>query len=108
MAHDTTPAPAPKLTPQTATTKRGFATASFSLGFWGLVTFWWYPFGMMIASVGVFCGVVSLAMGVRAGKDGENLALLGTGYGIVAISMAIAVYRFMQLAFEGMVPSSFP
>lgn len=100
MAHDAPPAAQVRITPATATTQRGLATASFSLGFWGMLVFWWYPFGMMIATVGVLLGVITLALGIRAGKDGENLALLGVFLGGTAISMAIAVYRFMQLAFE--------
>ena len=103
MTHDSHPTP-PRITPATSTTKRGFATASFSLGLWGLIVFWWYPFGMSIATVGVLCGIVTLAMGIRAGKDGENLAALGIFLGSCSIGLAITVYRFMQLAFEGMVP----
>lgn len=98
----------PGLTPATATTRRGLATASFCLGFWGTITFWWYPFGMMIASVGLVLGLVTLAMGVKAGKDGEPLGMLGVFFSATAIGLATAVYRFMQLAFEGSVPTSWP
>ena len=90
-----------KLTPVTYTTRRGFATASCALGVWGLLVCWWYPFGMVIASFGVLFGVVSVALGIRAGKDGEHLALAGIGFGSVAVGLAIGMYRFMQLAFEG-------
>lgn len=103
MTHDSHPTPV-RITPAVSTTKRGFATASFSLGLWGLIVFWWYPFGMSIATVGVLCGIVTLAMGIRAGKDGENLAALGIFLGSSSIGLAIASYRFMQLAFEGAVP----
>jgi hypothetical protein len=101
MAHEAPAAGTPRITPAIATTKRGFATASFSLGLWGLMVFWWYPFGMTIAGMGVLFGVVTLALGIRAGKDGENLALLGIFLGSTSISFAIGAYRFMQLAFEG-------
>lgn len=98
----TPPLPTPPgLTPITATTKRGFATASFSFGLWGTLVFWWYPFGMAIAALGVVFGLISLALGIKAGKDGENLALYGVGLGVVGVSLAVAIYRFMMVAFEG-------
>lgn len=103
MTHDAPPAP-PRITRATATTQRGLATASFSLGMWGLLVFWWYPFGMTIATIGVLLGLATLAFGVRAGKDGENLAAFGIFLGSAAIGLAISVYRFMQLAFEESIP----
>lgn len=112
MAHETTETPTmptpPGLTPLKSTTRRGLATASFSLGLWGLAVFWWYPFGIFIASVGLFLGVLTLALGIRAGKDGENLAALGVFLASSALGLAFAAYRFMQMAFEGTVPTSFP
>ena len=90
------------------TTIRGMATASFSLGFWGLCTFWWYPLGISFAFVGVCLGLLTLALGVRAGRDGENLAILGVACGTISISLGIAIFRFMQMAFEGMIPRIFP
>ncbi len=100
--------PPPGITPATWTTRRGLATASFTLGFWGTITFWWYPFGLSVASVGLLLGLITLAMGIRAGKDGENLAMLGVFFSATAIGLATAAYRFMQLAFEGTIPTSFP
>jgi hypothetical protein len=91
----------PKITPITSTTKRGFATASCCLGIWGLLICWWYPLWMAFASFGVLFGIISVIMGYRAGKDGEHLAWAGIGFGMVAVSLAFAMYRFMQLAFEG-------
>lgn len=90
------------------TTLRAMATASFSLGFWGLCTFWWYPLGISLAFVGVCLGLFTLAIGVRAGRDGENLAILGVACGSISIGLGIAIYRFMQMAFEGMIPRYFP
>lgn len=107
MAAESPPAPV-QITPATWTTRRGLATASFCLGFWGTLTFWWYPFGLMIASVGLFLGVVTTLMGVRAGKDGEHLALLGIGFSFAGINLAIVAYRFMQLAFEEGIPFNWP
>lgn len=95
-------------TPLTFTTRRGLATASFSLGFWALLTFWWYPFGLMIGIVSITCGLISLLMGVKTGHGEHNLAPIGIGLSTVAISLAIGAYRFVQLAFEGSIPFNFP
>jgi protein-S-isoprenylcysteine O-methyltransferase Ste14 len=101
MAHaPAPPAPPPKITPVTHTTKRGFATASFCLGLWGCLTFWWYPFGLCVAGLGTLFAMVSIVMGWRAGKDGEHLAWLGLLFGGSGVGAAIAAYRFVQLAFE--------
>lgn len=94
----------PKITPITQTTKRGFAAASFCLGLWGTLTFWWYPFGLCMATLGLTFAVISIFMGWRAGKDGEHLAWLGLLFGSIGIGLAISAYRFVQLAFEGTPP----
>ncbi|MCU0702390.1 MAG: hypothetical protein MUF18_00155 [Fimbriiglobus sp.] len=95
-----TPATPPKLTPLKSTTKRGFATSSFVLGIWGTLTFWWYPFGLCVASVATLFALISIAMGWRAGKDGEHLAWLGLLFGVSGAGAAVGSYRFVQLAFE--------
>jgi hypothetical protein len=95
-----TPTPL-KRTPVTHTTRRGMATASFSLGFWGTAIFWWYPFGMALCAVGLALGLISLALGIRAGKDGENIGLLGVIFCSVGLGLSVTVYRFWQLAFSG-------
>ena len=101
MANPAPPAPPPKLTPLKSTTKRGFAASSFCLGFWGTLTFWWYPFGLMVASLGLLFAVISIVMGWRAGKDGEHLAWLGAFFGATGIGLAISAYRLVQFVFEG-------
>ena len=90
-----------KRTPISHTTRRGMATASFSLGFWGTVVFWWYPFGMALCAVGLVLGLISLALGIRAGKDGENIGLLGVIFCSIGLGLSATVYRFWQLAFRG-------
>jgi hypothetical protein len=84
-----------------ATTRRGIATVSFSFALWGLLVFWWYPYGLCIATMGVILGAVSWALGIRAGKDGENLALGGVLIGSCAVGAALMAHRFMQVYFEG-------
>ncbi len=100
--HQTPAGPAAvAITPLTATTRRGVATASFCLGLWGTLVFWWYPFGMAITGMALVLGLIALAMGIKAGKDGENLALYGVGLAVVGQGLAWGSYRFMMLAFEG-------
>jgi len=99
---------APKRTPLTQTTRRGFATASLSFGLWGSLVFWWYPFGFMIASLGVTFAIISLLMGFRVGGKGENLAWLGLMFGSIGAGSALTAYRFMQIAFEGAPSSNIP
>lgn len=101
MAHaPASPAPQPKLTPLKSTTKRGLATASFCLGLWGTLTFWWYPFGLAVAGVGLTLAVIAIVMGWRAGKEGQHLAWLGAFFGASGVGAAISAYRYVQLAFE--------
>jgi hypothetical protein len=67
---------------------RGLAAASVGLGFFSLVVFWWFPFGLFLSIVGLALGLVCMALGIRGGLRGENLALVGTmlsGSGLVVI-----------------------
>jgi hypothetical protein len=95
-----TPAPPQKVTPLTHTTKRGFATASFVLGLWGSLTFWWYPFGMMVAGLATLFSLICIVMGWRAGKEGQHLAWLGLLFGMNGVGAAITCYRVVQLVYE--------
>ena len=107
---ETPPPTPPSQTPVTYTTRRGIATASFALGLWGLLVFWWYPFGMMLATVGLVLGVISLAFGVRVpsgGGRGEPLGVAGVGTSALALTMGVLVYRFVQVAFEGNITHPF-
>lgn len=65
----------------------GVAVASVSLGFFSLVVFWWYPFGLILSSVGLLIGISCLALRIRGGLRGENLALIGTT--LCAISFTV-------------------
>ena len=105
---DAAPAQNAVATPYRYTTRRGISTASFCLGLWGGVTFWMYPFGFFICNVAVLLGVISLVMGYRSGEKGEQLAWLGVLLGATGAGAAITCYRFMQLAFEGTIPTMLP
>ena len=104
---DLSPAAAPvpqKVTPITHTTRRAIATSSLTLGVWGCLVFWWYPFGILIASAATAMALISIALGWRAGKEGQHLAWLGLFFGGSGVGMAVAAYRFMQFVFDGIVP----
>ena len=105
---DELPKAAGLATPLRHTTRRALSTASFCLGLWGGVTFWMYGFGFFISNVAILLGVISLVMGYRSGEKGEQLAWLGLLFGATGAGAAITCYRFMQLAFEGTVPTMLP
>src|SRR5262245_50314705 len=83
------------------TTRRGLATVSFSFALSGLLTFWWYPFGLSLGVLAVIIGSITWGLGIRAGKDGEHLAIGGVLIGSCTIGAALGIYRFVQLFFEG-------
>lgn len=66
----------------------GIAVASVSLGFFSNVVFWWFPFSLLLACVGLTLGLISLAIGLKGGRRGENLALAGTG--LCAVSLTVS------------------
>ena len=95
-------------TPQTTTTAStarivspiagGMAGASIGLGFFSSIVFWWYPFGPILAAVGLVLGLITMIRGVR-GPRGENFPLIGVA--ICATSLAVSftlnhVLRFLQ------------
>jgi len=99
-----TPTVLPNETNVLWTTRRGLATASFCLGFWGSLTFWWYPFGLAIASIALVLGLLAVLMGWRSGEKGFHLAWLGILFGATGQGLAIGAYRFAQLSMEGTPP----
>jgi hypothetical protein len=104
-----TEAPAqPKITPATWTTRRAIATWSFCIGLWSTIVFWWYPYSIFVATVGLTLGLLSLLMGWRAGKDGENLAWGGVLLCANTLFLATVVYRGMQLYFGDLSSPVFP
>ncbi len=93
-------------TPFLYSTRRGISAASFCLGLWSGITFLLYPFGMFLGVIAVTLGLISIAMGWRSGERGEQLAWLGVLFGATATGAALFIYRFMQLAFEGQLPTA--
>ncbi|MCE9531789.1 MAG: hypothetical protein K8T89_11800 [Planctomycetes bacterium] len=58
-------------------TLRGIAVASVGMGFFSLVVFWWYPFALILSSVGLLLALICIAFKIRGGLHGENLAVIG-------------------------------
>jgi hypothetical protein len=71
---------------------RGMAVSSFSLGFFAMAAFFWFPFSLLIATVGFVLGSIAYLRGVRVG-DGDNLAFVGPLLCAAAVAI-IATYRF--------------
>jgi hypothetical protein len=103
-----TASPPPALTPATWTTRRAIATWSFCIGLWSTAVFWWYPYSVFVATMGLILGMVSLAMGWKAGKDGENLAIGGVLLCGNTLALTVAVYRGMQVFFGDLTVPTFP
>ncbi len=90
-----------------STTRRGIATVAFSFSMWGLLVFWWYPFGLCLGIIAVILGSITWGLGVRAGKDGEHLSIGAVLIGSTVIGLALMIQRGMQFFFEGL-SISFP
>jgi hypothetical protein len=58
--------------------------------------------------VGLLLGLLSLAMGWRAGKDGENLALGGVALCANTLTLTVLVFRGMQLFFGDLTSPIYP
>lgn len=87
------------------TTRRGIATASFSLGLWGSLTFWWFPFGMWVGLIALTLGTVANLKGWRANSQKDSLATVGQVLGAMAATACYTCYRIMQYYFEGYTPN---
>lgn len=89
---DHAPAPASIPTQRFTASTRGVPVASVSLGYFSLIVFFWKPFGMCLAAVGLTLGLISLAIGNKGGLRGENLALAGVGICAFSLSVTSAIY----------------
>jgi hypothetical protein len=79
-------------TPEKPLVLRGMGVVSFSLGFFSLIVFWWFPFGLCLASAGLIFGTIAFLSKVKVG-DGDNLAFVGPIVCATSISI-IVTYRF--------------
>jgi len=75
---------------------RGAASASIGLGFFAMVVFWWYPFGLILSSVGFLIGLFCLARNVR-GLHGENHALIGTTLCAIDVTTILTLTQLIKL-----------
>ncbi|MBX9626782.1 MAG: hypothetical protein K2X82_23475 [Gemmataceae bacterium] len=90
----------PKYSPPTS----GIAVASVSLGYFSMLVFWWKPFGLLLAAVGLLLGLVSLAVGNRGGLRNENLALTGTLICAFSLGVINALYWGVLYVMWGYAP----
>jgi hypothetical protein len=104
MASETTTEVAPE-TPVVFTTRRGIATASFCLGLWGSLTFWWFPFGMWVGLIALGLGTYANVRGWRANTQSDSLATIGMVLGGLAIGACYTSYRVMQVFFDQATPT---
>lgn len=81
--------------------RRGIITASVGIGFWSMLVFWWYPYSVFIATVGLVLGLIARVSGWRAESYGANLASVGVVLNLITLGTAAAAYRVMQFFFEG-------
>jgi hypothetical protein len=77
--------------PSVSAPMRGVAVASVSLGFFSLLVFWWFPFGLFLSIIGLTIGVVSWVVGLRGGSDGENFAQLGTILCVISLTLILTI-----------------
>ena len=75
---------------------RGLAAASFGMGFFSTIIFWWTPFAGCLATVGLLLGLFSLLRGVKGGLRGENYALAGTAMCAVSLSIALTLNQSLR------------
>jgi hypothetical protein len=102
MEHAPVPSSSSTTGPAYTAPIRGIAIASVALGFFGMIVFWWKPFGGMLASVGFILGVTSLIIGNKGGLRGENLALAGTllcAFDLCVVSAVYFALNFVQWGF---------
>jgi hypothetical protein len=74
---------------------RGAAVASVGLGFFAMVVFWWYPFGLILSSVGFLIGLFCVIRNVR-GLHGENTALIGMTLCAIDVATIITLTQLPQ------------
>jgi len=76
---------------------RGAAVASVGLGFFSMVVFWWYPFGLILSSVGLLIALFCVVRKVR-GLHGENMALIGLALCAIDVTTIVALTQLPQVA----------
>jgi len=76
---------------------RGIAVASVGMGFFSLVVFWWYPFALILSTVGLCLALFCLAFKIRGGLHGENYALIGAVICSISAGTIITITQVLHL-----------
>ena len=74
---------------------RGAAVASVGIGFFSMVVFWWYPFGLILSLVGFLIGLFCVVRNVR-GLHGENMGLIGMTLCAINLTAIITLTQIPQ------------
>jgi hypothetical protein len=75
----------------------GVAVASVGLGFFSMIVFWWYPFGLILATAGLVIGASCLAFKITGGRRGENWAMVGTVLCSISFGTIITLTKILHI-----------
>jgi hypothetical protein len=75
---------------------RGMAIFTVGCGFWTLVVFWWFPYSLIVSSVGLTLALITLALGVR-GRNGENIPLLGAILCSISVTVILTITQGLHI-----------
>ena len=78
---------------------RGLAVVSFSMNFFALLTFWWIPFGILLAIAASTFGAISILLGVRTVARGLYYPLGGMLIASITIGAALLTTKLSWLLF---------
>jgi len=69
------------------TEARGISAAAFGLGLFSALTFWWFPFGVILGAAGLVLGLLGRALAPRDWRvalGGAALSAVGLGAGLAS------------------------
>ncbi len=82
---------------------RGLAVASVGMAFFSGLVFWWFPFGLLLATASLTLGVICYLLGIRGSyrndpDEGEylNLGIVGGALAVASLSFIIGMYKGIQ------------
>ena len=80
---------------------RGLAVASFGIGLFSLLTFWWFPFGLCLGLLAATLGSTAIGLGVRTVDKGLYFAVGGIALANAAIGHALLAGKLTFIFFLG-------
>lgn len=84
---------------------RGMSVAAFSLGFFAMVVFWWFPLAAFFSASGVFFGLLAaLLNAIRMRAPGRTtdarfllFALGGSAFSALILAIVLSTYFIMRV-----------